>query len=198
MMDAEWMAGEFGRLSSEAIGQIIASLMTGELADVAINVLWDRHAAIGGTWPERDATISWTWSEVGRRDQPPQIVRLVAHCNASSGVADPAHQVVRHLQWSYDGPDGPRELSGYECSCGRRKTVAPGIDRLVLRWHQLRPDVRVWPVVMRPVIGQAYEACYQVCKYARHAQDPNHAPVTGMWCLCGGDLATGHRFLPVQ
>lgn len=204
------MRAELDKLSSEAIAQIYDALHDLKAAIVhtaALDILWDRHATPGGEWEVRDQPIGnpneewveWEKREVERvREQAKGAIdgwgkplpslepshRVVAHCSHGKGHRDQLHQVKRSLNWKYQDERGERTRSGVECTCGRRSDLEGRERRLEFKQRQLEPTARVWQTVMMGGIPH-----YQVCKFARCADDPEHAPNTmGDRCLCGGYL----------
>jgi hypothetical protein len=183
MLDRAAMRAELEKLSSEAIAQICGALhdlKDGVIRDAAHGILWDRHATPGGEWPVSEQEIG----NPNDWDSPRGKHRVVAHCSKGKAPWDPLHQVKRMLNWKYQDERGERSLSGLECTCGRRTDLEGRDHRLDLKQRQDEPTARVWPTVMRDSIPH-----YQVCKYARCADDPDHAPnVMGDRCFCGGYL----------
>jgi hypothetical protein len=203
MLDIDAMRAQLSALSSEAIAQVYDALH--DCKDVVIHraatsILWSRHAAVfadpGGKWEELEVELgnpnidpnSAAWM----RPRPRHLV--VAFCSLAKDQHDPIHRVRRTLNWSYNDDRGVRVFSGIECTCGARSS-----DRLFLKRRQVYPTARVWPTVMMPD-GIPH---YQVCKNARCADDPDHAPDTvGFQCWCGAYLGThgsgevSDKFLP--
>lgn len=73
----------------------------------------------------------------------------------------------------------------YRCSCGAA-TDTPGRDRMVMRWRRATSvTVGVWSTAVIDGIPH-----YQVCAYAKAADDRDHGPVESyeadrVRCLCG-------------
>ncbi len=204
MLDANAMRLELDHLSSEAVAQIydaLHDLKDAVIHRVAMDLLWDRHATVGGEWPTRE-------QDIGDPNGEPETSSLgthtlVAFCSADpllgarAGRPDNPHRVAGHLAWAYDADLGERDgavrlrwFEEWQCTCGRRSDHPQRAQRLDLSWRQARPSARVWPVVMRDVPGAGKPIPhFQVCRFARHAEDPLHAPnPTGMQCLCGAYL----------
>lgn len=185
MLTETAMRLELERLSSEAVAQIYDALhdmRDGPLRKVAMELLWDRHSTSGGDWPTRE-------EEIGNPNGDPVRDSRGTHTLVASCAGSITHKIWRQLSWSYEDARGTRVFREYQCNCGRR-TDGRGDTLLIIRWRQARPSWRVWPTVMRYVETAGKEHPYlQVCRFARHVEDPMHAPnSTGMQCLCGAYL----------
>lgn len=200
------------QLPSDVVARILDALhdlKDGELHDACRQIIWSRHASVGGDWPERDADIGPIRLVVDgeERELQPRIRshRIRQFCRSVRGTKpdDPAHRVSRMLAWSYVDADGRvRPFRDIECACG-----ASG-DRLHLGRVRCAPfDANVWPTTIIPGVNNGHPVSI-VCKYAEHAQDPLHAPgEIGERCICGGslgkwnewaDVPATDKYLPVQ
>ena len=172
-------------------------LKDGELHEAILNLIWHRHAAIGGDWPRRedeigDPNAEYQFAHVERAKH-----WLVGYCGdgpsptGRDGIVkhDANHQVARKLHLEVDG----RLFDGTECTCGRRRD-RESRARLSMKWRQVTPDAHVWPWVTLDVPGAGRPIPHiQVCRFSRGAEDPDHAPnALGMQCLCGAYLGRHH------
>jgi|SRR5262245_13916690 len=192
MLSAPEMRAELEKLPSGAICQIVNALhelKDGIVGPAALDILWDRHATPGGSWPVVECGVGNPndWGSGPRFDH-----KVVMYCEQGRVPHDVDHQVKRTLMYEELGGGRPR----FECSCGRR-TDRDLPSRLTVKRAQAEPTARVWPLVMRDGVPH-----YQVCQRARCADDPNHAPTEfGVRCLCGATIGelngqTGDKFLP--
>ncbi len=192
------LAEQLALLSSAFLARLyhaLDDLVDAPLHAEILNLIWSRHATAGGDWPRRQAEIG----DPNARLPEPGVRRLhwlVGYCGAGPspkgrddddhrGVShDAGHLVVRRLYFVV----GDWTFGGTECTCGRRsdhEITHP--QHLRVKWRQATPDVRVWPTRMIEVPGAGrLIPHFQVCQYAKTADDPDHAPnATGMQCLCG-------------
>jgi len=203
---------ELARLSSESIARIydaLHDLKDGDLHEACLKILWDRHATVGGDWPEGEqeaGAISLVVDGVEQALTPRSRsyrVRRFCRSHLKTGPGDPSHRIARTIDWSYADPQGrQRRFHGIECACG-----ASG-ERLHIGRVRCAPcDAHVWPVATIPGVNNGYPV-FVVCKYAEHAQDPLHGPGSlGDRCICGGSLGkwnewadtpTSDKYLSVQ
>lgn len=189
MLDVDALVKELSSLSSEAVAQIhdsLHDLKHPAVARACMEVLWTRHAVIICQWPTREAVFGDPngGTRSGTHD-------LIKFCRSGSHPRDSYHYPVKMLDWSYKDDRGDRRFDDIRCSCGLE------LGTIYKTW-QARPNALVWPTVFRDGIPH-----FQICRFARCADDPAHAPKsTGMTCLCGGYLGIHHpdddtdKFLP--
>lgn len=189
-MEHEAVRSQLQLLSTEVIYEILDALhdlKDGVIRPAAKNIIWDRVATLGGEWPTRVL-------DEGERTER----ALIGYCGQSRPYDD-EHRVAR-IMTRPNGRDGYE----YECRCGRRSDINI-CDPLSLdiRWCQVSPSVRVWPVVFPedgPRRGDGTPvAFFKVCRHSRGAQDPLHAPdYSGERCLCRWPLGDTDVLLPSQ
>jgi hypothetical protein len=176
MLNESEMRSELDKLSSEAIAQIrdaLHDLLAAPIRRAAMACLWQRHGVAVTEWPLNYHTPS-----------------QIAYCSHSV-----SHAPVRHLNWSYDVEGSPRIFWEWECSCGRSTSAVDDRLRLYLKWRQVRPIARAWPIVAHEGFPH-----YRVCKNSTTAEDAYHAPTGELaWmCLCGATIGgNDDKYLPV-
>jgi hypothetical protein len=207
MLNAEAMRVQLDKISSESIAQVYDALHDCKdetIHSVALDILWSRHATVfadpGRKWEEIEMELGNPNDALHEDFREPDAHRrrhlAVWLCALAKDQHDPLHQVRRSLNWSYNNDRGARAFVGLECTCGLRERPN-SISGLDLKLRQVYPTARVWPMVMRDGIPH-----YQVCKRAKCADDPYHAPsALGSSCWCGGYLARHNysgedQFLP--
>lgn len=211
-MPVPMLRENLSQLPSDVVARILDALhdlKDAELHDACRQIIWSRHATVGGEWPVVAAEIGPICLVVdgSERELQSQIRahRLRQYCRTVRGTtpSDPAHRVARMLDWSYVDADGrPRRFHGIECACGAPES------RLHIGHVRCAPfEAHVWPTTIIPGVNNGHPV-FVVCKYAEHAQDPLHAPNSlGDRCLCGGnlgkwnewaDVPTADKYLSVQ
>lgn len=147
--------------------------VTGQLImDVVEDIIWDRHATIGGDWPVSPPVDP---EMIGQA----YYFQLLYYCAKATGPDDPAHRPARILDVKFRGHHFGG--IGFECTCGSRPKYSPAKQHRVSipGW-----DTHVWP---RVVIDRV--PYFVVCKHARYPFDLAHAPCLRTTfderCLCG-------------
>jgi hypothetical protein len=223
------MRAELSQLSSDAIVLLNCSLRDAcsmcdatlggsGMIQTTLDILWDRHAIVGGIWWRRTVRIGnqlirnqaiWDMPEreavgfCGAGDMPTGSGGSIRH--------DRRHVIKRSMAFSSHDHNGRVvNFGGLECSCGRRSDRHVK-DKMFLdvRWYLCHIQMPVWPVVTSPGLNDG-SPCYQVCRDAPFADHQGHAPnCLGDRCLCGrpigeyydsesdGNVCTD-QFMPVQ
>lgn len=198
-MEVESLTVELRALSTDALAQILDSLhdlKSPVCRNAIMAVFWERHAhELPGGWPVHELDILDPTNPDLIRPRVLGKHRVIRYCRASQGPQDALHKALLRLVVVTPS----RTIVKVRCSCGRE------FDEYDLLRCQERGDHRVWPQVSLPdaLTGVAAKH-FQICRHAKHVQDPFHAPGPGgERCLCYSQLGIHHtdgeedRFLPV-
>lgn len=218
---------ELCELSSEVVARIhdgLHEMIDSDLRRACIDLLWTRHALIGGSWEIVERDIGSLQCEVTTEENRPlgietwrqgeyefyqatphiRLHQIVRFCSHGADERDPGHRIARKLEWAYRDIKGRlRWFREIECTCGGRSDRS-GTEGLYLKRRRIAPLPEVWPTV-RFAKRNGGRPLFVVCKFAKGVDDTFHAPdTTGTQCICGAYLGSSNiddntdQFLSVQ